>query len=695
MSALHKISYLALAFTFVFAGTTVHAQWISNPNNTTVQSASPLYSLTMEYTWDGGGNDYLPQSFIRTVCNNGSCYSTSGAYNILDFFTHYDTSCGTAATAAGFSSDDAYTCSQNSASFWWYCTNDNNLGTYCGKGSGGEMGGAGSIRGGAFKTKEIVEVFSGVQAASGPCKAFPSEWNTQSPYVPTYTYMDTYYDKLARATECTTSTNAGTAVPSNTCQLPSGPSADAIIDECARSTSGGYTRGSDFDFAYVLTEDSASGFYRTCQNNQFIAQGMCSNGEFVWDGDPSCQGSYPVCTNVPQNTPPSIPVIAGPTTGAVNTSYGFAFTASDPDSDTLRYGITDASCANVTEWLPGAGYVNSATGQTKNQTWSAATTHTFYVLAEDSKGARSGCASHTITVAPAPPTTVDLKVNGSDGPVTLSAPGNVTVSWTATNAASCNLYGPTFGGTGVPLIGSGSATVNNTDNFVLICNGVSDQVVVNVTPPPPPPPNFIPPTFYNISYNNFNQATNEYGNITATMRVSNYGGSATGGSAPYEVRLDGAQKANGSIPPLVQNGYVDIAVTVPGPITVGSHTLTGEADKGNLIAESNENDNTGDYPITIPSLDPGLSITANPNRVQNNQNSNISWTVANPYSMNCSVFGPGMATVNFNPATNGASGNANVGPITAKSEYTISCTSAGTTFTAKTTIETQGVIEEI
>ena len=118
-------------------------------------------------------------------------------------------------------------------------------------------------------------------------------------------------------------------------------------------------------------------------------------------------------------------------------------------------------------------------------------------------------------------------------------------------------------------------------------------------------------------------------------------------------------------------------------------------DSTNAVVESNETDNVRTLNFTVGAPDPGLSITANPSLVQNNQNSTISWSISNPYPMSCSVFGPGMVTRNFNPATDGATGSVAVGPITAKSEYTLRCTAAGTTFTDTVSIETQGVIEEI
>lgn len=400
-------------------------------------------------------------------------------------------------------------------------------------------------------------------------------------------------------------------------------------------------------------------------------------------------------TAVSNNNPPATPTIAGSATGVTGTGYDFTLTSTDPDGDTLRYGISDASCVAVSEWLPGSGYTTSGTSQIKNQSWSAAGTYIIYVLAEDSNGGRSSCAQHTITVSAAPVATADLKINGSDGPVNLTGTSDLTVSWVGTSAASCTLYGSGLPGGSVALTGSTNATISATDTYVLTCGSASDSVQVNVVPPPPPPANFVPPTFSDISYSGLDAGTGTYATMTANMRVLN-NGSDTTVSAPYEVTLDGVVKATGNIPPLVQNGYVDIAIAISGPISVGAHVLVGEADKGDVVSESDETDNVGTYNITVPPADPGLSITVNPIRVQNGKTAILDWTASSPYSMSCSIFGPGLVTRNFDLASaTAADHNLSAGPITAKSVYTISCAAGSATFTDTVTVETQGVIEEI
>jgi hypothetical protein len=96
---------------------------------------------------------------------------------------------------------------------------------------------------------------------------------------------------------------------------------------------------------------------------------------------------------------PLVPTITGPNSGNTNTPYDFDVTSTDPDGDQIRYGLGDASCTAVYEWLPGSGYVNSGTSQTLSRSWSADGSNTIYMFAEDSTGSRSGCASHTITIS--------------------------------------------------------------------------------------------------------------------------------------------------------------------------------------------------------------------------------------------------------------------------------------------------------
>jgi hypothetical protein len=99
------------------------------------------------------------------------------------------------------------------------------------------------------------------------------------------------------------------------------------------------------------------------------------------------------------NNSPNAPSISGPTTGNPNTSYSFNLTATDPEGDTLRYGIDWNNDGAIDQWVPGSGYVASGTTQTASYTWTTPGTYTFQVLAQDSNGSQTGWVSHTITIA--------------------------------------------------------------------------------------------------------------------------------------------------------------------------------------------------------------------------------------------------------------------------------------------------------
>lgn len=83
---------------------------------------------------------------------------------------------------------------------------------------------------------------------------------------------------------------------------------------------------------------------------------------------------------------------------------------------------------------------------------------------------------------PAVPT-VDLKANSSDGPVTITAGDNLTMSWTSTNTSSCSAAWTTKTTT------NDSDTINNvttSNTYIIQCGTASDSVTVNVEQAPAP-----------------------------------------------------------------------------------------------------------------------------------------------------------------------------------------------------------------
>lgn len=118
------------------------------------------------------------------------------------------------------------------------------------------------------------------------------------------------------------------------------------------------------------------------------------------------------------------------------------------------------------------------------------TTYNYRAVARNSVGTSYG-ANKSFTTVCRPTPTVDLKVNGSQGPITVPYRSNVTLSWSSTNAASCQASGDWSG----LKTTSGSQTIQmneaRTYNFTLTCQDstgsrtATDSVTVNVVPIPP------------------------------------------------------------------------------------------------------------------------------------------------------------------------------------------------------------------
>lgn len=94
--------------------------------------------------------------------------------------------------------------------------------------------------------------------------------------------------------------------------------------------------------------------------------------------------------------------------------------------------------------------------------------------------------------------TVDIKANGSDGPITITDGDSYSYDWTSLNASSCQITSPA--NSGIPL--SGSDTVSPGSPFypavgapmilTVVCTDglttATDAVTINLASLPPPPP---------------------------------------------------------------------------------------------------------------------------------------------------------------------------------------------------------------
>ena len=121
-----------------------------------------------------------------------------------------------------------------------------------------------------------------------------------------------------------------------------------------------------------------------------------------------------------------------------------------------------------------------------------------------------GCDGDICNTSPPDPV-VDLKADGSDGPITILSGTSATLSWTSANVASCTASGDWSGEKA--LSGSESTgSLVSSKTYVLACDAVSDSVTVNVNQEPIAgasaegqcsyPPERIPGTSISLETNN-------------------------------------------------------------------------------------------------------------------------------------------------------------------------------------------------
>jgi len=168
------------------------------------------------------------------------------------------------------------------------------------------------------------------------------------------------------------------------------------------------------------------------------------------------------------------------------------------NSATLNGEVTDCGgCCQLSVWFEygtTSAYGQEAERQAQYSTGSFSaeisnlspcTTYHFRAVARNNRATGYG-QDATFTTECLPPT-VDLKAEGSDGPITLPYGSSVTLSWTSTNATECEASGDWLGQKSL----SGTEIIENLTSskiFILSCSGpggtATDSVSVNINNPP-------------------------------------------------------------------------------------------------------------------------------------------------------------------------------------------------------------------
>jgi hypothetical protein len=267
-------------------------------------------------------------------------------------------------------------------------------------------------------------------------------------------------------------TESLTGTSGMSCSAPVDYGAYGVQENCTITSPGaisptfnfGATQG-QFYYRWVNTDSSAGNFGDCNGNNTPLGSTNASGNTYVL---PVPAKSVPFSlTAVSNNNNPNAPTITGPTTGTTGTAYTFNVHATDPDGDTIDYGLDSTKNGSVDAYLPLWGWVASGTIEPWTHTWNTPGTYSFQALTRDVNGGSSGWGpAHTIVISDPPPPpavptlTCPASVQSGDAP---------TLTWSSTNATSCTGTGFSTGGA---TSGSDVAsTITTAHNYSISCTG--------------------------------------------------------------------------------------------------------------------------------------------------------------------------------------------------------------------------------
>ena len=199
-----------------------------------------------------------------------------------------------------------------------------------------------------------------------------------------------------------------------------------------------------------------------------VGSGGAGGTQYGWSGGAGANGQVQVICST--NSVPTTPVITGPTSGFTKTNYAYTFRSTDPDSDTIRYGIDWDGNGSIDEYVPALGYVPSGTTSSTSHSWNSSNTQTFKALAQDSKGATSGWASYTVNMSPNAPTVLLTAV-----PSSITNGQSSTLTWSSTNANSCTGTNFSTGGATQNTSPGVSVSPTVTTTYTVTCTGAGNQ----------------------------------------------------------------------------------------------------------------------------------------------------------------------------------------------------------------------------
>jgi hypothetical protein len=338
----------------------------------------------------------------------------------------------------------------------------------------------------------------------------------------------------------------------------------------------------------------------------------------------------------------------------------------------------------ISTYVSGGAVSGSSVGPfTKSETLTVTCRDDASKTASDSIQVNVGATPITTVAPPSGTVTVDLKVNGSDGPVAIANGAAATLTWSSTNASTCfsSLSGVVSTSN---TAGQSTGNLTNSKTYTISCSNYTgsvsvDSVVVNVAQAGggttsgtgagtvPAPVVTLSLTPMSISSGQFSTIKwSSTGATSCTMKLSPTAVFPNGYS--YPIALSGTDTAS----PTQTVTYTATCTNSAGISGSDTKTLTVGSSSG-----------------PAPALAPVVNFSATPTAVQTGQFTNLTWTTSGASSCTASGgSGIGVGAWSGSMALNQSPNPVMIGPINQSVTLTLSCIGPGGTTVKSVTVVT-------
>ena len=332
-------------------------------------------------------------------------------------------------------------------------------------------------------------------------------------------------------------------------------------------------------------------------------------------------------------------------------------TVSSGSSVSLTWASTDALSTSGTGFVTGGAISNSSgvnVNPTSNTTYTINGTDALNVVCTDS-------VVVNVTAPPPIAPTVDLKINGSDGPISITSGSSATLSWTTTNTpTTCTASNGWSGSKSVSGGSQSTGALVSSQMYVISCTNINgtatDQVTVNMGATPAPTVGLsLSPTSVTSG-----QTT------TLTWNVTN--ATSCTGSGYWS----GSKNASGGT-------EVSFAISSPSTFTL---SCTGPGGS---------NSDTEVVGLIASPPPPTVAISATPLSIIDGQSTNITWTVSDANTCTASTW---PYSPNWNGSKSISGGTQSSGALVPNGTYTftLACTNAQGTDQASVSVNVSPVV---